>query len=89
MRDNLTTLNFIFTKDEIEYLNIIQSTLKFEPMRGGRSLKLTMQQAMDLSDKLTDLLMKVGFTEDGEDVNPKGRIIEEIIDKLFAAEDFQ
>lgn len=33
---------------------------------------------MDLSDKLTDLLMEVGFTEDGENVNPKGRIIEEI-----------
>ncbi len=47
-----------------------------------------MQQAMDLSDKLTGLLMEIGFTEDGEDVNPKGRIIEEIIDKLFAAEDF-
>ncbi len=37
-----------------------------------------MQQAMDLSDKLTGLLMEIGFTEDGEDVNPKGRIIEEI-----------
>ena len=44
---------------------------------------------MDLSDKLTDLLMEVGFTEDGENVNSKGRIIEDIIDKLFAAEDFQ
>ena len=91
MGDNLTSLNSIFTKDEIEYLSIIQSTLNFEPMRGGRRfiLKLTSQQAMDLSDKLTDLLMEIGFTEDGEDVNPKGRIIEDIIDKLFAAEDFQ
>lgn len=33
---------------------------------------------MNLSDKLTDLLMEIGFTEDGEDGNPKGRIIEEI-----------
>lgn len=89
MEDNLTSQNFIFTKDEIEYLSIIQSTLNFEPMRGGRILKLTSQQAIDLSDKLTDLLMEIGFTEDGEDVNPKGRIIEEIIDKLFATEDFQ
>lgn len=89
MEDNLTSQNFIFTKDEIEYLSIIQSTLNVEPMRGGRILKLTSQQAIDLSDKLTDLLMEIGFTEDGEDVNPKGRIIEEIIDKLFATEDFQ